>query len=81
MFAVIATCFAYFEECELFSVNLCKWSFPGAPWDQYVYTQAQHKPSDTQSGSQSRAQLKVQAQSPSPRGLSGLLIQSGAFAN
>lgn len=80
MFAVIATCFAYFEECEkCFQSTYAN----GASLVLLGTSMSAYKPrtSDTQPGSQSRAQLKVQAQSLSPRDLSGLLIQSEAFAN
>lgn len=81
MFVVIATCCAYFEECDVSSVNLCKWSFPGAPWDQYVCTQAQaiRHPAwlPVQGPAQSQSTESV-SQGP---GLSGLLTQLEAFAN
>lgn len=38
-------------------------------------------PLEAQPGSQPRAQLMVQAQTPPPRDLSGLLTQSETFAN
>lgn len=68
MFVVIAPCFAYFEECEkCFQLAYAN----GASLVLLGTSMSVHKPKppDTQPGPQSRAQLPVQAQSLSLRGL------------
>lgn len=81
MFSFVATCFAYcgeYEKCfQSTYANRTSLVLLGISLSAH-----KPKPSETQPGSEPRAQLRVEAQSPPPRDLSGLLVQSEeAFAN